>query len=297
VNLPKVGCWLGIATAILSLIDCAPGIEPVESCIDCAPTSTTTTSAETVGSGGGTTGSGGTSDTGGTGATGPFSLNDSLKDMNPQGNVIGGSLGPNGWTVTGKNDRIWYAVPRLVEGSIEFTVEGITHQNLNLADHEIFAMYDAGHGISEPINYNPEFRDNHYKQLIRIYGQMVPERLGLQKFLMLMCPDGAPGYGACQCPKSYYDGDGWWGGDGNWDGSPSVIVVRWVNGQATYSRNGVDVWTNDYSTSGLSFGPEELHFSIGCPRHDAISDAGMPIGAVFHSVVVQGTQGPIATCN
>lgn len=250
-----------------------------------------------AGTGTGGTAGGGTGGSGGSGATGPWSMTDSLKDGAPKGNAVGGSYGPDGWTVTGKTDRIWYAIPRLVEGSIEFTVANITTANLDLADHEIFSMYDAGHGIAEPINYNPEFRDNHYKQLIRIYGQQVPERLGEQKFIMLMCPDGAPGYGACACGKNFYDGDGWWGGNPVWDGSPSKIKITWGNGKATYSRDGVDVWTNDYSATGLSFGPSELHFTIGCARHDAIGDAGMPIGAVFSDVVVQGNQGAVGTCN
>jgi len=72
--------------------------------------------------------------------------------------------------------------------------------------------------------------------------------------------------------------------------------VTWGSGKATYSRDGVEVWTNDYSQSGLTFGPSELHFTIGCPRNAAISDAGMPIGAVFSDVVVTGTQGAVATC-
>jgi hypothetical protein len=246
-------------------------------------------------SGGG--GAAGASGSGGQSGGEPFSMTDSLKDSQPKGNPVGGSLGASGWTVTGKTDRVWYALPRLVEGSIEFTVSGITTSNLDLADHEIFSMYDAGYGISEPINYNPEFRDNHYKQLIRIYGQQVPERLGEQKFIMLMCPDGAPGYGQCACSKSFYDGDGWWGGNPSWDGSPSKLKVTWGNGKATYSRDGVDVWTNDYASTGLVFGPSELHFTLGCSRHDAVDNAGMPIGATFSDVVVQGITGPVATCN
>lgn len=225
-----------------------------------------------------------------------YTLSDSLKDGAPKGKAVGGSYGPSGWTVTGKADRIYYVVPRLVQGSIEFTASNITTSNLSLSDHEIFAMYDGGYGIPEPINYNPEFRDNHYKQLIRVYGQMVPDRLGEQKFIMLMCPDGAPGYGQCKCSKSYYDGDGWWGGNPTWDGSATKIKVEWGNGKATYSRDGVAVWTNDYSSTGLVFGPSELHFTIGCPRNSAIADAGMPIGAVFSDVLVQGTEGPLATC-
>jgi hypothetical protein len=246
--------------------------------------------------GAGGTGGAATGGVGGEGSTGPFSLNDPLKNAPQAGNPVGGAFGPDGWTVTAKTDRVWYAIPRLVSGSIQFTVTNITTTNLDLADHEIFSLYDAGYGITEPINYNPEFRDNRFKQLIRIYGQMVPERLGEQKFIMLMCPDGAPGYGTCACAKQYYDGDGTWGGNPSWDGSASVIKIRWGNGQATYSRDGVDVWTNDYSQSGLTFGPSDLHFTIGCPRADAISDAGMPIGATFSDVIVEGEQGPMTTC-
>ena len=230
------------------------------------------------------------------GRAGAYTLVDSLKDFAPKGTPVGGSFGANGWTVTQKSDLVYYALPRLVEGSIEFTLTGMTTSSLVLADHEIFAMYDAGYGIAEPINYNPEFRDNHYKALLRVYGEMVPDRLGEQKFVMLMCPDGAPGYGACVCPKSFYDGDGWWGGDPSWSGAPTVIKIRWGNGTATYSRDGVDVWTNDYTQSGLAFGPSELHFTLGCPRNAAIGDAGMPIGATFSDVVVQGIEGPLETC-
>jgi hypothetical protein len=228
-----------------------------------------------------------------------WTLSDSLKDFAPKGTPVGGSFDATGWTVTQKDDRIYYSLPRLVQGSIEFTVSGITEANLVLADHEIFALYEGGYGISEPINYNPQFRNNHYKQLLRIYGKMVLERLGEQKFIMLMCPSGAPGYtedGPCPCPQSFYDGDGWWGGNKNWDGSPSKIKVRWGNGSATYSRDGVDVWTNDYSQTGLVFGPSELHFTIGCPRNSAADEAGMPIGATFSDVYVEGVEGPLATC-
>jgi hypothetical protein len=257
---------------------------------------TTTTGAGGEGGSGATTTATTGAGAGGAGGGGTFDLVDSLKDFQPKGSPVGGAFSDQGWTVQQKTDRIYYALPRLIEGSIAFTISGVTTQNLDLADHEIFSMYDAGHGITEPINYNPEFRDNHYKQLIRIYGQQVPDRFGLQKYVMLMCPDGAPGYGACQCAKSYYDGDGTWGGDPNWDGSPSRITVTWGDGKATYSRDGAEVWTNDYTQSGLEFGPEELHFSIGCARHDAVGDAGMPIGAVVSDVEVHGVIGAADVC-
>ena len=97
----------------------------------------------------------------------PFHMEDSLRG-GTMGNPSGGSFGPDGWTVTSYGDRIWWALPRLASGYVEFTVENITLAVLPLGDHEIFAMYEDGYGLGEPINYNPEFRQNHYKVLMRI---------------------------------------------------------------------------------------------------------------------------------
>ena len=82
-------------------------------------------------------------------------------------------------------DRIWYALPRLVSGSVEVTVSNVSEANLPLADHEIFALYEDGYGIGEPIGYAPAFRQNHYKVLLRIYGRAEPARLGAMKLPVL----------------------------------------------------------------------------------------------------------------
>src|SRR5690606_15088607 len=104
------------------------------------------------------------------------------------GNPIGGSFSAEGWTVTGQNDRIWWAIPRLTSGSIEFTITNAALSNLTAADGEIFAMYEAGHGIEEPIDYSPELRNNHYKAFIRVYGTNEPGRAGAMKLIWIMCP-------------------------------------------------------------------------------------------------------------
>jgi hypothetical protein len=222
----------------------------------------------------------------------PFHMEDTLRGATT-GNQVGGSLGPDGWTVTDRADRIWWALPRLESGSIELTVANVTLANLNANDHEIFAMYEAGYGIVEPIRYNPDFRNNHYKCLIRLYGTAEAGREGLQKLMWGMCPSGDPGYDACGCGDFFEEP---FGGDGTWDGSPQRFRVEWGAGTTRLLRNGVEVVLVDWSGSGLVFGPSELHFSLGTPRPLEVGTASMPVGAVFSDVVVDGVEGPLASC-
>lgn len=220
----------------------------------------------------------------------PYHFEDTLRGST-MGNAEGGSFGASGWTVTAVDDRIWYALPRLASGSIELTVANITPANLPLADHEIVAMYEAGYGIAEPIRYNPEFRNNHYKMLVRIYGTAEPGRTGAMKLMWGMCPSGAPGYDACGC-GSYFEEP--FADPGAWTGAPVRIRIEWDGTSARLLRDGALVTSVDWGT-GLTFGPSEPHFSLGSPRNDGGLSA-MPIGAVFSDLVIDGMRGPLATC-
>jgi hypothetical protein len=226
-------------------------------------------------------------------APGPYLFTDSLQN-GTLGNPVGGSFGPDGWTVTAATDRIWFALPRLSSGSIEFTVTNMSNGNLVRADNEIFALYEAGYGITEPINYNPEFRNNHYKAMLRIYGAEEPDRHGLQKLMWGMCPSGAPGYDGCGCGSFFEEP---FGGDGAWSGAPEQVRVEWGGGITRLRRNGNEVLAIDWAGSGLEFGPSELHFSLGTSRPSAVDTAAMPIGAVFSNLVIEGLQAAeVATC-
>ena len=221
----------------------------------------------------------------------PFQLSDALAGSTV-GNAVGGSLGPDGWTVTDRTDRLWWSLPRLVEGSVELTVTNLTLGNLTVNDNELLAIYDGGWGIAEPIAYNPEYRNNFFKGMIRIYGTNEPERTGQQKTIWLMCPAGDPGFGdggECPCPASYADET--FDGDPTWDGSPQVLRLEWGGGHTTLYRNGAEVHSLDWSGSGVTFGPSELHVSLGTSRSTAVDTAGMPIGAVFSNVVIEGITG------
>jgi hypothetical protein len=279
--------FVGVFAITAAGCDDAPAFIP----LDGSGAAVASASASATGSGG--EAAGGQAGNSGTGGSyGPFMMTDSLKGST-MGNAIGGSLGPDGWTVTAPTDVLWYAIPRLVEGSIQFTMSNVTIANLVVNDNEVFALYEAGHGIAEPINYNPEFRENHYKSMIRIYGQAEVDRVGQQKIMWGMCPSGAPGYGACGCASFFEEP---FGGDPNWDGSPQTLRVEWRDGVTRYYRNGNEVLAVDWSASGIAFGPNELHFSLGSSRAAAVGTAAMPVGAVFSDVVVEGVTGPESSC-
>lgn len=226
---------------------------------------------------------------------GAYELKDSLKNATI-GNRVGGTLTANGWQVTSKEDRVWYALPTLISGSMEVTVAGIVSANLTAADNEIFALYEGGYGIAEPIRYSPEFRENQYKALLRIYGVPEGARAGQQKLMWGMCNSGTPGYGPCTCSsgKSFFEEP--FGGNGAWDGTPQRLRLEWGNGVTRFLRNGVEAVRVDWANSGVRFGPSGMHFMFGSPRNSAIADSHLPVGAVFSDLVISGVEGTVATC-
>jgi hypothetical protein len=218
-----------------------------------------------------------------------FHLEDSLRGATT-GTASGGTFGADGWTVTGVSDRIWYALPTLVSGSIEVTVANVSNANLPLADHEILAMYEAGYDIAEPIRYAPEFRANHYKTLVRIYGTAEPDRTGAMKLMWGVCPSGAPGYDACGCTSFFEEP---FGGAEAWSGAPRRLRIEWGDGRSRLLRDGVEIASVDYT--GFTFAPSALHFMLGSPRNDGGLSA-MPIGATFSDLVIDGTEGSVGMC-
>lgn len=207
------------------------------------------------------------------------------------GQVQGGSFSADGWTTTGGEDAIIYAVPRLSSGWAQFTVTGLTVDKLNDVDHELFSMYDAFE-LSEPIPYSPQFRNNDYKMVLRIYGQLEPSRTGAQKLLYSLCPDGGQVYSdGAPCPCPNYFNEEPFGGDQSWSGAPETIRIEWTATSAKYLRNGQEVHALDWSSTGFAWGPREQHVMIGCPRN-TIDTVAMPVGVTFSSFHIEGEEGP-----
>jgi MYXO-CTERM domain-containing protein len=231
------------------------------------------------------------------GTSSAFTLDDPLTGST-KGQVFGGSLGPDGFTTTAGTDAIVWVVPALASGAVQFTVQGLTLDKLPAIDHEIFSMYD-GFGLSEPVSYNPYFRSNNFKMLVRIYGQNEPSRTGQQKLLYSLCPLGPPGYGGdtpCPCPHYYNEEP--FGGDDNWSGQPEVLRVEWTTTTARYLRNGVQILAVDWSATGTLWGPRQQHIMLGSPRNQLAPEVAMPLGVTFSNVHIEGTEGPATpACN
>lgn len=232
----------------------------------------------------------------------PFRFVDSLRGGSA-GIVMGGGFDGEGWHVAADTDRIVFdQLPRLSSGFVEFTLTGVSGANLVKNDNEIFAMYEGGYGMVEPVRYSPQFRNNHYKSMLRIYGAEEQGRAGAQKLMWGMCPDGAPGYqtgSACACGGAFFEEP--FNGDAEvttWTGAPERLRIEWGDGRTRYLRNSVVIVDIDWSDVTFPFAPNELHFSLGTSRQESVDSAGLPIGAVFSDLVIEGTPtDDVATCD
>lgn len=297
-----------LAVALVLLASCAEtgevddGIQPCPTCASTGATSSASSAATTATaatSGAATQAASATATSSSTGVMPmSFTLDDAL-DASTVGHTVGGELTDEGWRVTARTDRVWFEIPRLVEGSIAFTVTGMSNTvspNMPLNDHEIFTMYEAGYGITEPIRYAPEYRNNYFKAMIRVYGEE-PGREGQQKLLWVNCAGGAPGYSedaVCPCADGFLDEP--FDGEGTWDGSPVRMRVEWRQHEgARLFKDDAEVVSVAW-TDATGFGPNMLHFTIGSARADAVDTAGMPIGAIFSDLHVEGVTGDEITC-
>jgi len=84
------------------------------------------------------------------------------------GTVGGGSFGPDGWQVTGKNDSIYWHIPTLPQGAVEYSVRGILPNDSRAEGNdknEFFHMYDWTYNNADTI-YDG-YRNGPYKHYVR----------------------------------------------------------------------------------------------------------------------------------
>ncbi len=215
----------------------------------------------------------------------------------------GGSFGTAGWTTTGDQDTIWFSIPAAIpRGRVEFNAVGLgIMTSLRGQEHDILAIYGAT-DRAEPVMYNPWYRNNQFKVLVRIFGAMNScsgcQAVGASKLELAFCPAGGVGYneGACpgSCVAAGYDFWQAYLGRGRDDGvawDPAVnyrFVVGWEPGRMSYTR-GVE------GTSTLTFpgtyAPAALRVRIGSPSSERGPDTAMPRGVTFSNLLVVGEPG------
>src|SRR4030095_6264816 len=104
-------------------------------------------------------------------ANGGVVLDDPLQGSTV-GTRSGGNFTAGGWKVTGAYDFIYWHVPTLAKGAVEWEVRGLRPGECRggMEDKtEIFHMYDYTVGDSDA-NYNGGYRDNPFKHFIRKIG-------------------------------------------------------------------------------------------------------------------------------
>lgn len=202
----------------------------------------------------------------------------------------GGSYGSDGWTTSAVDDFLVWEIPTSSEGGVEFSITGMSlDSTLVGGDFEILTMYEDGYGLGEPIGYAPYFRSNDYKVFVRIYGTLDDVSPGGIKLLLLVCPQGDPGYHeTCDCPTQFLQEDR---ADQTWDAAtPYRFRLEWSDGTMTLSLDGVEMQSYD---SSLTYAPAVQHVRLGSPRNDG-GLASMPVGVTFSDIVVEGTPAPPA---
>jgi hypothetical protein len=189
-----------------------------------------------------------------------------------KGTRSGGTLTAAGWQVTGQYDSIYWHVPTISKGAVEWSVRGLrpNESRAGMEDKsEIFHMYDWKFGDSDN-NYNGGYRDNPYKHFIRKIGSIG----GTVDAMELVWKIGEEYVEPDTAVLSWSEGTTYrfreeWGTEGG-------------NGAIRTYRDGVLLKT--MSLPG-PYAPPGHSIRIAASTRRA-ADAGAPVGAVYSGVKV-----------
>jgi hypothetical protein len=107
------------------------------------------------------------------------------------GTRSGGVFVSGGWQIAGKTDTIYWQVPTLTKGVVEFDVRRLNANacRTGMEDQtELFHMYDYVFGNSD-LNYNGGYRDNPFKHFIRKTGCLDPGRVDSMEIVWQIQPN------------------------------------------------------------------------------------------------------------
>jgi len=190
------------------------------------------------------------------------------------GTRSGGAFVTGGWQVTTKDDTIYWHVPTITNGAVEFDVRGLDPNECRAGMEdkaELFHMYDYTFGNSD-INYNGAYRDNPFKHFIRKIGCLDTAKADAMEIVWQIRPNYVePDTSRLSWNpnKTYHFREEWEPDDqGN-----AVLKVY---------RDGVLLLTT--SVAG-AWNPSGHSVRIAASTRRA-ADAGAPIGAVFSNVKV-----------
>ncbi len=212
-------------------------------------------------------------------ANGALVLDDPLQGATT-GTRAGGTFVTGGWMVTGKDDSIFWHVPTITNGAVEWSVTGLAPNECRAGMEdktELFHMYDNTWNNSD-YSYAPGYRDNPFKHFVRKTGCLDTVRVNSMEILWLI---GANLLEGDSPVLSWNTGSTYlfreeWGPDG-----AGNSTLR------TY-RDGVLILTQ--TVPGV-YAPAGQSVRIGASTRRA-ADAGAPLGAVFSNVKVWDNSRP-----
>lgn len=116
-------------------------------------------------------------------------LVDSLRGST-KGTQGGGAFQADGWRVTGKDDFIYWHIPTLRQGAVEWSVRGLRANDSRPegADkNEIFHMYDWSYNNADTV-YDG-YRNGPYKHFIRKTNVLDPARMDSLELVWVIAPN------------------------------------------------------------------------------------------------------------
>lgn len=211
-------------------------------------------------------------------AQGVLVLDDPLRSAT-LGTASGGALEAGGWRVTATSDYVYWHIPTLLHGAVEFSVRGLNPQEgrAGIEDKsELFHMYDWTYDSADT-NYTG-YRNNPFKHFVRKTGiaDTRPGKTDAMELVWVIAPNYTePDTGVLDWdPAVSYRFREEWGPDG-----AGNSVIR------TF-RDGVQIMEMSEPGDWL---PTGHAIRIGVARLAA--DAGAPLDAVFSDLQVWDLSG------
>ena len=206
-------------------------------------------------------------------------LDDSLRG-GTQGARGGGSLGPDGWRVTGKNDFIYWHIPTVSQGAAEFSVRGIIPNDGRAEGYdknELFHMYDWTYNNADT-TYDG-YRNGPYKHFIRKTNLVDPGKTNSMEMVLKINSDEIePDTSILSWdPSRTYRFREEWGPDG----AGRCVFKVFRDGVQIMNMSVLGNWTPGGHAVRIG----------GSTRAPLYPDFGAPIDAVFSDLKVWRTSG------
>ncbi len=200
-------------------------------------------------------------------------LNEPLQGFT-SGTRQGGAFVTGGWQVTGQMDTIFWHVPTVTHGAVEFDVRGLfpNESRAGMADKvELFHMYDHTWNHSD-FSYVPGYRDNPFKHFIRKTGALDAAKVDSMEILWLIRPKYAEPDTArlSWAPDTTYRFREEWGPDQ----AGNTLLKLYRDGVLLLTTSAWGAWNPAGHSVRIA----------ASPRRDPA--AGAPLGAVFSNLKV-----------